>query len=118
MTLYEYAKYAILTLILLSIIPALLNNLSRQYSQLLQPKTEVGLIKLDGVLTDSGVFITQLTKFFKDPHIKAIMLKIDCAGSTAGTGYALHHEITALKSAYHKPIIALVENMCTSGAYW
>jgi protease-4 len=118
MNVYEFLKYALLTLILLSVIPAFLANVAKQYGQLLQPKTDVGLIKIDSVLTDSGPLSMQLTKLFKDTNIKAIMLKIDCAGSSAGTGYAVYNEIKNLKSIHHKPIIALVENICTSGAYW
>jgi len=118
MTLYEYAKYAFLTLIFLSIVPGLLINITKQYSELLKPKTQVGLIELDGLLTNSGPYSSQLTKFFKDPQIKAIVLKIDCGGSAAGTGYALYNEISLLKKAYHKPVIALVENTCASGGYW
>lgn len=118
MTLYEYAKYAIFTLIFLSILPGLIINLGKQYGQLIQPKTQVGLIELDGVLSNSSPFSAQLTKFFKNDDIKAIVLKIDCAGSSAGTGYALYNEITSLKKAHHKPVIALVENICASGGYW
>lgn len=118
MTLYDYAKYALFTLLFLSIAPGLLINISKQYSQLLEPKTHIGVIELDGVLTDSNPISTQLTKLFKDPQIKAIMLKIDCNGSSAGTGYAIYHEITELKKKFHKPVIALVENICASGGYW
>jgi protease IV len=118
MTLYDYAKYAFLTLLFLSIAPGLLINVGKQYSQLLEPKTHVGVIELDGVLTDSNPISTQLTKLFKDPNIKAIMLKIDCNGSSAGTGYAIYHEIIELKKKFHKPVIALIENICASGGYW
>lgn len=118
MTLYEFAKYAFFTLIFLTIIPGLITNLTKQYSQLLEHKTSVGIIELNGVLTDSGPLSAQLTKFFKDSHVKAIVLKVDCAGSSAGTGYALHNEIMRLKNTFHKPIITLVENVCASGAYW
>lgn len=118
MTLYQYAKYTLFTLIFLSIVPGLIINITKQYAQIIKPKTQVGLIELNGVLTDSGPISSQLTKFFKDSNIKTIVLKIDCAGSAAGTGYALYHEISILKEIFHKPVIALVENVCASGGYW
>lgn len=118
MTLYDYAKYALFTLLFLSIVPGIVNNIGKQYKELLEPKTQVGVIELDGILTDSTPINTQLTKLFKDPQIKAIMLKIDCNGSSAGTGYAIYHEIIELKKKFHKPVIALVENICASGGYW
>lgn len=118
MTLYEYIKNALLILILLQLGPILIASIFKQYRSYLEPHTKVGLLKITGVLNDSTYYTKQLHKFFRESDIKAILIKMNCRGSTSGTGYAIFNEIRTLKKKHPKPIIVLIENVCASGGYW
>lgn len=105
-------------LLLLQIAPPLLQNLGKQYSKLLAPKTQVGLLKISGMLSDSTHYNKYLNKYFENNDIKAIVLKVDSPGGASGASSAIYNEIQALKKEYPKPVVVLVENMCASGAYY
>ena len=117
MTFYDYLKNIFLILIFLHIAPSLIDGIRRQYSRYLEPRTQVGVLKIKGVLYDSSYYTKHLYKFFKNPQIKAILIRMDCLGSAAGTGQTIFNEIQALKKEYPKPVITLVENVCASGGY-
>lgn len=110
--------YIALFIILLPLIPLTVNAIQKLYNRYIDPRTQVAVIPVKGVLYDSGYHSKHLHNAFKDDHIKAILLKIECAGSASGTGYAIYNEIMTLKKEYPKPIIALVENICASGGYY
>lgn len=114
----DYLKNIFFILILLQIAPPIIQSIMKQYTDLLEPQTKVACVPVQGVLYDSTTLTKHLKRYFKDNDIKAILLKVDCAGSAAGTGEAIANEIAILKKEYPKPIITLAENICTSGAYY
>jgi protease-4 len=118
MTFFSYIKSIFMLLLFLLVAPTIFENLRRQYSHILSPKTQVGVIKIYGEICNSSRFIKQLHSFFSDNEIKAIVLNIESCGGAAGTGQALAQELLALNKKYPKPIIALTENICASGAYY
>lgn len=117
MRIFELLKNIFFALILLQIAPSLIKNVIKTYSNILEPKARVAIIPIQNELRDAAPIVKQLKTYFEDPLIKAIALKIDCPGSTTGTGQAIHDEIAHLKACHPKPIISLVENTCASGAY-
>lgn len=86
-------------------------------SEIISPTTKVGIVSI-GSLEKASCYVKQLDKLFKDPAIKAIVLKMDCPGGNAGTSQAIYEEIKAYKQEYKKPIISFVENVCASGGYY
>ena len=110
--------YIALFIILLPLIPLLINGFQQLYNRYIDPRAQVGVLPIKGILYDSNYYTKQLNAFFKDDAIKAILLKIECPGSAAGTGQVIYNEIMELKKAYPKPVIALVENVCASGGYY
>jgi protease-4 len=110
--------YFVLALILLPLIPAVTQSIKKIYHQNFDDRAAVAVVPIKGVLYDSATPLKQLTKYFKDKEIKAIVLKIDCQGSSSGTGQAIFAEIKSLKKEYPKPVIVLVENICASGGYY
>ena len=121
MTFFDYLKNIFFFLIFLQFVPVMIDGLRKQYGQLIEPRAKVGIISVNGTLTDSGFYSKQLTKYFKDPAIKAILIKIDSPGGAAGTGESIYSEIISHKTApefHKKPIVTLVENTCASGAYY
>lgn len=118
MKLFDYLKNIFFILILLQFAPALIENIKKQYGNFLEPKTKVGVLSIKGVLYNSETYAKHLHKFFKNNDIKAILIKMECPGSAAGTGQAIFNEILSLKKEFPKPIIVLVENLCASGGYY
>lgn len=110
--------YIALFLLLMPLIPVLVGGITTLYNRYLDPRTQVAVLPIKGVLYDSSYHSKQLNRFFKDDQIKAILLKIECAGSASGTGSALFQELRDLKQIYPKPVIVLVENICASGGYY
>ena len=105
-------------LIFLLFAPGIFDGIRTQYGIFMSPKTHVGVIKIQGDLCSSSWLVKQLHSFFSNNEIKAILLSIESCGGAAGTGQAVAHEILMLKKKYPKPVIALTENMCASGAYY
>lgn len=118
MKLFEYLKNIFLILIVLQFVPTLLDGIKKQYSQYLEQKTSVGLVKINKTIYDSASYIKQFTSLFKNNEIKAIAIKMDCPGGAAGSANAIFLELQELKKQYPKPVVVLVENVCASGGYW
>lgn len=118
MRLFDILKNFLLILILLQIAPPLIIGIKNQYKDLLEPKTKVGVIHLQGALTEAAPYVGYAKKLFKDTDIKAILIKVDCPGGASGSGETIFNEIQTLKAGYPKPVIVLVENVCASAAYW
>ena len=121
MKFFDILKNFFFILIFIQFVPLLIEGIRKQYTRLLEPHTKVGVILINSDLTDSETYTKQLTRYFKDPSIKAILLRIDSPGGAAGTGESVYNEIISLKNdpTYHKkPIVTLVENVCASGAYY
>ncbi len=110
--------YIALFIILLPLIPLLIGGIQQLYNRYIDPRCQVAVLPIKGILYDSTYYTKQLNRFFKDDAIKAVLLKIECAGSASGTGQALYNEILELKKTYPKPVIVLVENICASGGYY
>ena len=117
MTLLDSLKFILILAIFLCIAPFLLENIKKQYLPLLEPRTHIGIVHISNPLHSSLLLLEQLHYLLKDPLIKGIVIKIDCSDAAAGTSQTIFHDIRQLKKEYPKPIIALVENMCVSGAY-
>lgn len=114
----DILKNIFIALILLQIAPPIIKGFIKNYTSLLEPQTQVAYLPIKGVLYDSTHYVHYLRKYFKDNDIKAILLRVECAGSAAATGEIIAHEIETLKKEFPKPIITLCENICTSGAYY
>lgn len=113
-----YLKNIFFFLLFLQIIPVLIVGIKRQYTALLEPKSQVAVIPIKGTLNESGYYIKHLREFFKNQEIKAIVLAMECPGGKAGTAQAIYEEIKALKMQHVKPVVAWVENTCASGGYY
>jgi len=117
MKLSDILKNALWILLLIQIAPPIINKFSQKIFETVEPKNKVGLILINSAISTSTTWTKQLKKFFKDPEIKAILLKLDSPGGAAGSSEAISKEIIDLKKEYPKPIVAYAENICASGAY-
>lgn len=117
MTLLNLLRSLLLLTIILYIAPFFIDGIKQQYTNLLEPQTPIGVVAITKPLQSDNFLTKELHSFFKDPSIKGLVIKINCSEAAAGTSQSLFHDIRCLKKQYPKPIIALVENMCLSGAY-
>jgi protease IV len=102
-------------ILILQFAPVAIKNISRSFSSAMEPKTLVGQLNVKGPISDSTFYVRQIHKFLKDKNVKALFLKIDSPGGTAGSSQAIYKEL--LKFKEQKPIVALVENVAASGGY-
>ncbi len=117
MSLLDYIKNIFFILLILSIAPTLIDNIIQQYSRYIEQKTKVAVLPVNGVLYDSSELSKHINSFFKNDDIRAILIRMECSGSAAGTGEAIYNEILSMKKDHPKPVIVLVENICASGGY-
>lgn len=118
-TFSTYLKNIFWVLILLQFAPPLIRQIKTQYTDLLEPKTKVGVIDIKGGLSSATTIVKDLKKLFENDEVKAIVLKIECPGGSAGTAQTVFNEIKLLKSQYsNKYVVALIENIAASGGYY
>jgi protease-4 len=114
----EFLKNFLIFIVILQILPPLFSSVKEQYHALIAPKTRVAVVPISGMISSSERYIKTIREFFKDPSIRALVLMINCSGGFAGSSQEIHHALRAFKLVYQKPIIAFVENICASGAYY
>lgn len=113
----DYLKNIFWVILILQFAPVAFRTIYKQWSDHVDPKNKVGYIILNHMICSSTLLTKQLTQFFKDPEIKAILIKIDSGGGAAGSTQAICDEIIKLKQKYPKPIVSYIENVGASGAY-
>ncbi|HEV2645729.1 MAG TPA: signal peptide peptidase SppA [Acidobacteriaceae bacterium] len=80
--------------------------------------SKIGVIDLDGVILDADKVNTQLRKFGDDSSIKAIILHINSPGGGAAASQEIFNEVVRVRHEKNKPIIASIESVGASGAYY
>ena len=78
----------------------------------------IAVIDISGVIIDADKVDTQLRKFGDDSSVKAILLHIDSPGGGAAASQEIYHEVLRVRTEKHKKIIASVESVGASGAYY
>lgn len=117
MALYIQAKNILWIAIILIIAPFCITILKEEYGGFFNSESKVGILTINGPITESTTCIKELNAFFKDPMIKGIILNIECNEGRPGSAQLIYQEIEYLKKEFPKPIITLVENVCTAEGY-
>lgn len=113
----DYLKNIFWVLLILQFAPPVFKSIQKEWTDYAEPKNKIGLVLLNSCIMSSSRWNKELKKFFKDPEIKAILIKIESGGGAAGSTQAIFQEILQLKKEFPKPIVAYAENICASGAY-
>jgi protease IV len=116
MDFFSLLKNLFIILIFLQFAPMLFTNIRSFFQDIIVPKAHVGQLTIRGMIGDSTFYVKKIHKFLKDPDIKALLLKIDCPGGLPGSSQAIFNELNLFKK--EKPVVVIVENICTSGAYY
>ncbi|HVG25961.1 MAG TPA: signal peptide peptidase SppA [Acidobacteriaceae bacterium] len=78
----------------------------------------IAVIDLSGVILDADKMNKQLERFGNDNGVKAIVLRINSPGGGAAASQEIYHEVLRVRQQLHKPVIASVESVGASGAYY
>jgi protease-4 len=78
----------------------------------------IAVIDVDGVILSAEKTVDQLRKFDQDDSIKAIILHIDSPGGGAAASQEIYQQVKRIRDEKKKPIIASIESVGASGAYY
>jgi protease-4 len=80
--------------------------------------SSIAVIDVSGVILDADKINKQLQKYGDDSNVKAILLHIDSPGGGAAASQEVYHEVMRIRQEKHKKIVADVESVGASGAYY
>jgi protease-4 len=80
--------------------------------------SQIGVIEVTGVILSSDTINEQLRKFDDDSSVKAIILHINSPGGGAAASQEIYHQVLSIRNEKKKPIIASIESVGASGAYY
>jgi protease IV len=78
----------------------------------------IAVIDVSGVILSPETVDTQLRKFGEDSSVKAIILHINSPGGGAAASQEIYHEVLRVRQEKHKRVIASIESVGASGAYY
>lgn len=79
---------------------------------------QIGVIDVSGVLLSTDKLNEQLRKFGDDDDVKAIILHINSPGGGAAVSQEIYNEVLRIRKDKHKKIVASIETVGASGAYY
>jgi protease-4 len=79
---------------------------------------QIAVIDINGVIFSPEAVDNQLRKFGDDSSVKAIILHINSPGGGAAASQEIYHEVLRIRKEKHKKVIASVESVGASGAYY
>ena len=116
-------KHSILTvLMILGVVAVFLGVAMAFLIKLLgQPSTlslkeKIGVIPIEGPITDAEPILTQLVDFSKDKRIKAIILRINSPGGGVAPSQEIQREVR--RTIDNKKVVAHMGGLAASGGYY
>ena len=92
---------------------------------------KIAIVELDGVISNSreggllgsgenpiSLFTQELQKAADDSDVKAIVLRVNSPGGTVSASDAMYQMLKRFKDKTHKPVVASVQEVGASGAYY
>jgi protease IV len=80
--------------------------------------SSIAVIDISGAILSPETIDNQLRKFGDDSSVKAIILHINSPGGGAAASQEIYHEVLRVRQEKHKKIIASIESVGASGAYY
>ena len=78
----------------------------------------IAVVDMKGVILSSDKIDRQLEQFANDDSVKAIILHIDSPGGGAAASQEIYHEVLRIRSKHKKRVVASIESVGASGAYY
>jgi protease-4 len=80
--------------------------------------SSIAVIDVSGVILSPDTVNGQLKKFGEDSSVKAIILHINSPGGGAAASQEIYHEVLRVRQENKKQVIASIESVGASGAYY
>jgi protease-4 len=77
---------------------------------------KIGVIYVNGVISDYMGYIKKLKKAEKDPTIKAVIIVVNSPGGSVGASQEIYRAIEKLRKK--KPVVVSMGNVAASGGYY
>lgn len=98
----------------------------RYYSGRKTAADKIAIVRIDGVILEGfmGYAHRQIDQAAADPHVKAVVLRIDSPGGSITASDELHHRLLELRDGNRakgtpgKPIVASMASLAASGGYY
>ncbi len=81
-----------------------------------EKKGNVGVVKINGVITSSMETVETIKRFRENDHIKALVLRVNSPGGGVGPSQEIYREI--IKTKQEKIVIASLGSVAASGGYY
>ncbi|MGC2635617.1 MAG: signal peptide peptidase SppA [Acidobacteriaceae bacterium] len=78
----------------------------------------IAVVDVDGVILSADTIVDELRQYDQDDSIKAIILHINSPGGAAAPSQEIYHEVLRIRDEKRKPIVASIESVGASGAYY
>ena len=78
----------------------------------------IAVVDISGVILDADKVNKTLEKYGQDSSVKAILLHINSPGGGAAASQEIFHEVQHLRQDRHKRVVASIESVGASGAYY
>jgi protease IV len=78
----------------------------------------IAVVDIDGVILSADTIVDELRQYDQDDSIRAIILHINSPGGAAAPSQEIYHEVLRIRNQKRKPIVASVESVGASGAYY
>ncbi len=79
-------------------------------------REHIGVVEVEGIITDARPITQQLVNFEKDRRIKAVIVRIDSPGGSVGPSQEIYAQIRRL--IRRKPVVASLGAVAASGGYY
>ena len=79
---------------------------------------KIGVVDLQGVIITPKQTVDGLRKFADDSSIRAIIIHINSPGGGAAASEEIYREVKRIRDEKRKPIVAVIETVGASGAYY
>lgn len=93
-------------------------SLSGETPAALGNKGAVMVLDLRGMIIDGKKILTALRKYRGEKNVKAILVRIDSPGGVVGPSQEIYAELKRTREEYKIPIVASVNGLAASGAYY
>lgn len=77
---------------------------------------KIGVVLIQGTITDAGTILMELDQFRRNRGIKAIILRIDSPGGGVGPSQEIYREV--LRTRKEKKVVASLGSVAASGGYY
>ena len=75
---------------------------------------KIGLVRIEGVISESGGIVRQLRSFSLDNTIAGILIRVDSPGGSVAPSQEIYSEVSRIE----KPVVVTMGNLAASGGYY